>query len=241
MWAWIIVLLFRACFGQLQEAPKLQEVPEYYGFEDILTMFSGFAESYDNTVLNHYGYTAYSVVPAWIVAVLDAAPADTSLPQLILDAGCGTGLSSTVFFNRTDTFRVTGVDVSFNMLEKAKVFPYYKLLHQSLETPLEPLHYHAAVMIGVIEFMQDPYPSLKVIYDSLRIGGYLALTYPINRPEIVTDGLRIVYFNQADMRGKLEKLGFTLLKLTEMKGYQFGSTLVHYEAILCQKGHKTLR
>src|SRR5919206_4576081 len=139
---------------------------------EIKRIYNDFSISYDREVKRDMHYTAYLRLPELVISHLDS-----TAPE-ILDLGCGTGLSSLLFFKAG--CRVTGVDGTRAMIERAGRLPFRKLICQNLEKELKvkDLSFDAAVMVGVMEYIEDPAALLARVRRKLRPGGVFGLTVP---------------------------------------------------------------
>lgn len=110
---------------------------------------------------------------------------DTS--DRIIEIGCGTGRILEYMLDRG--YRLTGVDISFEMLDKAKQkldkwieSGDLSLLHHDFSvSPIETLFDKALVTFYTFNYILDtPYEFLKNIYESLKKDGWLLmdLFYP---------------------------------------------------------------
>src|SRR5258708_36086485 len=95
-------------------------------------------------------YTAYLQVPQLVINALRRSSAS------ILDLGCGTGLSSLLFFEKG--YEVTGIDGTRAMVRRGRKLPYRKVVQQDLESPwrVKDHSFVAVVMVGVIEYIIHP-------------------------------------------------------------------------------------
>ena len=116
-------------------AKSLQDISEAYGF---------WATTYDQDLLDNFGYQA----PARSVELLSKyLPMDEAL---VLDAGCGTGLVGQLLV-KARKFQIDGVDYSQSMLAEAKAKGCYRALQQvDLNQPLRIAAdiYDAVICIG---------------------------------------------------------------------------------------------
>ncbi|OGQ95592.1 MAG: hypothetical protein A2521_07900 [Deltaproteobacteria bacterium RIFOXYD12_FULL_57_12] len=88
----------------------------------VVDTFDRYAGQFDNQLTEKLGYQ----VPAMLREVLTQAT-DTTTFRNVLDLGCGTGLSGLAF--RDLAGKLTGVDLSAKMLEKAAAKNIYDKLH----------------------------------------------------------------------------------------------------------------
>ena len=87
-------------------------------------IYSRLAKTYDRELRDDMQYTAYSKVPQLVINALGHKQAN------ILDLGCGTGLSSLLFFELG--YDVTGIDGTGAMIRRARKLPYKKVIQQDL-------------------------------------------------------------------------------------------------------------
>lgn len=113
-----------------------------------IDFYRDFAESYDTTYAASLGY----IYPLGIVTVLAAQ----QCPQgAILDIGCGTGLVATAIRKADPAVVIDGVDISPDMLEKARLKGEYRnLLEADLTADFShvPTDYAAIVSAGLFTF-----------------------------------------------------------------------------------------
>jgi predicted TPR repeat methyltransferase len=98
-----------------------QHVPERAGDEYIARLFDNFSASFD-TQLRRLEYRAPELLSAAVLAELPAGQT-----QVVLDAGCGTGLCGPLL--RSAARRLLGVDLSAGMVERARERGVYDELH----------------------------------------------------------------------------------------------------------------
>jgi ubiquinone/menaquinone biosynthesis C-methylase UbiE len=187
---------------------------------ELINEFSEFAEEYDQIVVDELGYTAHWRLPQKVIEQLGRGPAH------VLDLGCGTGISSTLFFEQG--YAVTGVDIAPGMIDQAKQHPFQKLLCQSLEAPL-PLDsacFDAAVALGVLEFIQSPARFLQEVHRVLKPGGCFALTVPRDCP--AESSLPVRSYRQREAEELLTAAGFAILSCESFLGYELDGERIQY-------------
>lgn len=147
-------------------------------FDEIIKFYDAFAESYDTTVLRDQDYIAYDKIPGWLLDHWSGKQKTMS----ILDLGCGTGLGDLKFFRAGH--QVIGIDISPKMIERAQKLPFKQLLCQSLEIPLpfSDRQFDWAIMLGVMEFIQNPQTLFKEVGRILKPEGLFGLTIPKKLP-----------------------------------------------------------
>jgi predicted TPR repeat methyltransferase len=92
----------------------------------VNAVYSHLAKTYDREFRDNMQYTAYLKVPQLVINELGRRQAT------ILDVGCGTGLSSLLFFEKG--YDVTGIDGTSAMIRRARKLPYKKIIQQDLES-----------------------------------------------------------------------------------------------------------
>ena len=111
---------------------------------DPQTHYDGWAENYDDDLLNEYGYTAHRIASAAFDTLV------TDKQASIIDVGCGTGLVGIELTARGFT-NIDGIDISSNMLAKAKQTNVYRdLIWQDVEGDpvIEDGAYDAVICVG---------------------------------------------------------------------------------------------
>lgn len=222
--------------------------------DGIVEMYADFAETYDETVLGEYQYSAHKVVGAWIMQALglQESASEPSGEQsdekketvpVLLDLGCGTGLSSSLFFKLRPTPAVTGIDVTQAMLDKANRYPYSKLICQSLESPslsVPDSHFDGCVMLGVLEFIRDPEQLFRRVHTKLKPNGVFGLTIPNKIAAKYERTFGIKTYSTEAVEAELKAAGFAIEERKEILGYKLSSpgaapVLVNYVALLARK------
>lgn len=188
--------------------------------QEIKQIYSDFSSSYDREVKRDLHYTAYLKLPKLLISHLDSAAPE------ILDLGCGTGLSSLLFFK--SGWRVTGIDGTRAMIERAGRLPYRKLICQDLEKSLrvKDMSFDAAVMIGVLEYINDPFALLARVRGKLRRGGVFGLTVPQRSSLYSEAGLRSYY--KKEMEPAMMEEGYRIIECERIVGIEEGVRRTYY-------------
>lgn len=153
------------------KSSKLKSVYDKSSVEDQRRIYREWAATYDAETLEGFGWMGFR--PA-------AEELQKRLPNknaLILDAGCGTGLSGKALADLGFT-NIHGRDLSPEMLEKAKATGVYKSLDETdMTQPLEePRLYDAVFSCGVFGF-GPPYPEhLRHLTNLLKPEGLAVIT-----------------------------------------------------------------
>jgi len=102
--------------------------------------------------------------------------------SIVLDVGCGTG-NNTLLFTEATHAKVTGLDISYGMLEKAhgksKLVPLVQAPGDTLPFTSETFHF--VFMTEVIHHLPSPQSSIKDIYRVLGFGGKLCIVTQSHR------------------------------------------------------------
>jgi predicted TPR repeat methyltransferase len=188
--------------------------------EQIKEIYNDFSVTYDREVKRDLRYTAYRRVPELVIKHLDSAAPE------ILDLGCGTGLSSLLFFK--SGCRVTGMDGTRAMIERAGRLPYRKLICQDLEKSLrvKDLSFDAAVMIGVMEYLNDPAALLARVRRKLRPGGLFGLTVP-QRSSLYSEAGLASYYKK-EIEPAMTEAGYTITECERIVGIEEGARRTYY-------------
>lgn len=125
-------------------AGRLAEVTGTDVSIDPAEHYDGWANSYDNDLLNEYGYSAHTTAVAAFAGVV----ADKN--AAVIDVGCGTGLVGVELRDRGYSI-IDGIDVSKGMLTKAKTTDVYReLIWQDVEkgSAIDDGAYDAVICVG---------------------------------------------------------------------------------------------
>ena len=172
-------------------------------------------------------YTAHVAVPRLVIKHLNLPTAN------ILDLGCGTGLSAIPFFKAG--YQVTGIDASRPMLQRAMKLPFKKIVRQDLEKPLRVKDdsFDAAVMIGVLEYMDHAAPVLDQIRRKLKPKGILGLTVPQKNSWYTASGLTSYY--KKEIEPVMCDAGFAILECQRILGVAEDGEQAYYWLYILQK------
>jgi SAM-dependent methyltransferase len=178
--------------------------------QEIVQIYNDFSGTYETDVKRKMRYTAYIKVPKLVIKHLNSTAAR------ILDLGCGTGLSSLLFFKAG--YQVTGIDGTRAMIERARKLPFQKLIAQNLEKPLrvKDLSFDAAVMVGVLEYIDDPAPILEQVERKLRPEGIFGVTFPAKSSWYTESGLKSYY--KKEVEPMVREAGFTIIECERILG-----------------------
>lgn len=143
----------------------MDQAPEDY----VKTHFDSFSDSFDE-VLKNLGYRAPELV-AEEVAVLAAGRPEPFAD--VVDLGCGTGLCGPLI--RAHCERLTGIDLSPGMLQKAAGLEVYDFLVEGelvgfLNSDL-PTRFDLAVCVDTLCYLGDLQPFMRALCAALKPGG----------------------------------------------------------------------
>jgi predicted TPR repeat methyltransferase len=195
--------------------------------EDIRQIYTDYAGHYEKEFTSERRYTVYKRLPRLVIRELKTRDAR------ILDLGCGTGLSSLLFFDKG--YEVTGIDITRAMIQLAHRLPYSKLICQNLEKPLRVKddYFDAVVMIGVMEHINDPSALLKEVWRKLRQHGLFALTLPCKSSYFTEYGLKNYY--KKEIEPIMREAGFKAIHSEKKFAYQDDGASVYYWNYLLRK------
>ena len=185
-----------------------------------------------------YGYVSDREGPAMVAEALLARPGDAgSAPWRILDLGCGTGNTSVPYFERAGRFAVVGVDLTPEMVEKAKERPFERVICQNIEKELQvdDGSFDAVQFIGVCEFLTRPEETFSMVRRKLRPDGLLLLTSPRKIMEKFEKKYKIKTWATGELEALVAKAGFRQVANRSFLAYDLGDVKVNYECSLWQR------
>jgi SAM-dependent methyltransferase len=193
----------------------------------VKAIYSHLAKTYDRELRDDMGYTAHVDVPRLIVDALGPRQAN------VLDLGCGTGLSSRLFFEHG--YDVTGIDGVGAMVRRARKLPYKKVIEQDLESRwrVKDCSFDAAVMLGVMEYIIYPAVLLRQVHDKLVPGGVFGLTVPHKSKLYESGGLKSYYAKE--IVPIIVAAGFEIVLSQKTLGYEDDGRKIWYWNYLLRK------
>lgn len=139
--------------------------------DDVAEYYDEWAADYDQT-LAQWRYEAPGQAAARLGALLDPG-------SVILDAGCGTGLSGQALVDAGFS-TIDGIDVSRRSLDVASGRGIYRSLQhvdmQKLPLPCQDDAYDGLVCIGVLTYLPDSLETLREFCRVVRPGGAMVVT-----------------------------------------------------------------
>ena len=167
------------------------EAPARAADDYVRDVFDGFADSFDEQLINNLGYRA----PGVLVGMLDEVVPAEGAALDVLDAGCGTGLCAPLLRERAG--QLVGVDLSGGMIDKARARGGYDVLEVAELTAwldARPDAYDLIVSADTLVYFGDLVPVLGAAFRSLRPGGWIGYTLEaapddaLDRPELSASG-----------------------------------------------------
>jgi len=139
--------------------------------DDVAKYYDNWATDYDGTLAD-WRYEAPEQVASMLQAKL-------SPKSVILDAGCGTGLSGKALHTEGFT-TIDGIDVSHHSLEIAGMTDVYRSTYtadlQRLPLPIPDDHYDGLACVGVLTYLTDSLGTLREFSRVVKSGGFIAIT-----------------------------------------------------------------
>jgi len=133
-------------------------------------LFDQFAVDYDARMLSHLAYRAPAILRELADLVM---PARNGL--VVLDLGCGTGLTGAAFADRAG--RLDGIDLSPAMIEKARARAIYAQLKLAdIEDDLGEAVYDLVLAADTLVYLGDLAPVMRRAAAALKAGGFFLFT-----------------------------------------------------------------
>ena len=183
--------------------------------EYIAKTFDNFADSFD-MVLKRLEYKA----PFLVADALKEIHAQSGKALNILDAGCGTGLCGPLI--KPYAAKITGVDLSANMMERAKERECYDELHQAELTAFIDVYSNdcdVIVSADTLVYFGDLQPVCQAVAKALPPGGHFIFTVERTDDEVAA-GYKIhqhgrFSHTETYLRSVIESAGMEMVKLDQ--------------------------
>jgi predicted TPR repeat methyltransferase len=189
--------------------------------DDVAQYYDDWAGDYDGTLAD-WRYEA----PEHVAALLRSK---LSVDAVILDAGCGTGLSGQALHTSGFTM-IDGIDVSPRSLEIAGKTNVYRSLQtmdlQRLPSSISDDQYGGLACVGVLTYLTDSVGTLREFCRVVKSGGVVVVT---QRSDLLTER-----DYQGVLEGLLGKGVIAQLHISDQRPYlpeneKFADqTLIHY-------------
>lgn len=156
------------------------DAPSRAGDAYVRDTFDGFADSFDEQLLQNLGYRA----PEVLVSALGELLGEPHRALDVLDAGCGTGLCAGPM--RPWTRHLAGVDLSGGMIEKARLRGGYDELEVAEITHWLEQHaqaYDVVLSADTLVYFGELFPVLCAAHYALRPGGLIGFTLEASSSE----------------------------------------------------------
>ena len=190
--------------------------------DDAHEVYEAWAPSYENDLVDGYGYTAHRIA----VAAMAAARPDRGAS--ILDIGCGTGLVAVELAARGFT-TIDGLDTSPRMLDKARAKGVYRdLIEGDVRRPdvIGSGCYDAATAVGVFGGGHVGPEDLECFARPVRKGGAIVLyangipwvadDYPSHLRRLEEDGIWTVQrTEESNYMDRIERPGWLVVARRE--------------------------
>ena len=140
---------------------------------DIQEFYDGFADEYDAVLLGSTVKAQYHFEVSKIFQKYH------HISGSILDVGCGTGLIKDFL---GDSFSYTGIDLSSNMLKRAKARGF-KVILGAMEDVLSNIHprsYDYALCMSNLYYIQDAYTIIEHLARIARKGVVLSIDHMVD-------------------------------------------------------------
>ncbi len=135
-------------------------------------LFDEWPERYNRWFTTPIGRLVKETEQHLINELLDPQP-----EEMILDAGCGTGIFTLDFLS--GGARVTGLDISRNMLgavlKAAADYPFSAIEGDMLYLPFMDNSFDKTVSVTTLEFIADAQKSVNEMFRVTRPGGYVVV------------------------------------------------------------------
>jgi len=226
--AWLRVEPENPIAKHMLAACTSREVPARAGDAFVSRVFDGFAESFEEVLVNRLEYRA----PELVGKALQRIAGEPRGELDIVDAGCGTGLLAP--YLRPYARLLIGVDLSQKMIMKAAPRPYDRLIVYELAAFLDsaPAAFDVVASSDTLVYFGDLREVLPAARRSLRQGGRLVFTleHEANEGEAPA-GYRIhphgrYSHTESYVRRSLAEAGFERIEIEKAKLRREGAAYV---------------
>lgn len=201
----------------------------------VREVFDGFAESFDEQLLNNLDYRAPQLLAAALAQVLHAPCAVLD----VLDAGCGTGLCAPLL--RPHARHLAGVDLSAGMIDKARQRGGYDALVVGELTAHLQAHAQAwdvVVSADTLVYFGDLGEVCAAAHGALRRDGWLAFT--VEALDVAADLVQLgssgrYRHSRAHVQAALAQAGFARVQLRADQLRKEGGVPVQGWVVLAQR------
>lgn len=135
-------------------------------------LFDEWPERYNAWFTTPIGRLVKETEQGLVNELLDPGPG-----ELILDAGCGTGIFTLDFLSRGA--RISGLDISRNMLESAVKatagYPFSAIEGDMLHLPFKNDSFDKTVSVTALEFISDGKTAIDELFRVTRPGGCVVI------------------------------------------------------------------
>ncbi len=135
-------------------------------------LFDGWPEAYDRWFTTPTGSIVKKYETELILNLLTPKEG-----EIILDAGCGTGIFTLDILSRGS--KVIGLDLSLPMLRKAeeklKGYPFQIVAADMLHLPFSKGSFDKAVSVTALEFIKDGNGAVRELFRVTKGGGYIVV------------------------------------------------------------------
>ncbi len=135
-------------------------------------LFDEWPEAYDRWFTTPNGSLVRKYESELILDLLKPKPS-----EVILDAGCGTGVFTLDFLSSGS--RVIGLDISLPMLiqagKKIKGFPFKMVLGDMLNLPFQKNSFDKVVSVTTLEFIEDAKGAVEELFRVTKKGGCIVV------------------------------------------------------------------
>jgi predicted TPR repeat methyltransferase len=207
------------------ESSMLERVSKEY----VKSLFDSNAQNYEDFLVREHGYTGFERLRLGFDRVFEGG--NTPRFDLVVDAGCGTGLVGVQFRNISTT--LVGVDLSEVMVKEAiKARPglYDDMVVGDVTQVFRELSPISLIVAGdSYNYFGDLDPLFESMKDSLVDNGYTAFTLENVRPETeqVWDESEPAWQWRLTESGRFAHRKDYVVSI----GLKHGLVLVHYEAM----------